>query len=228
MSVEEFFKLKEIDSLSKMRINHLKTINDELNRITLLQKRFKDSELESERLTHEKFAMQDSLAEYEKKLKNAVEQRQRIIDIGGDENKVAQFTLQISKFEDKGFELLEKIDELDTLISEGKTFRTGLAKTIDEITAEITPDVEKSQLEIKNIELRISLLKEDLPENFRTTLEKIVAKNLALGPFTRVEQGSCFICRFKISRIDESEIDMQKGLKTCPQCSRIFLPYGAS
>jgi predicted nucleic acid-binding Zn-ribbon protein len=54
-----------------------------------------------------------------------------------------------------------------------------------------------------------------------------MAKNLAHGPFTRIDQGSCFLCRYKISRVEESEIDMQKALKICPQCSRIFLPYGA-
>lgn len=227
MSVEEFFKLKEIDSLSKMRINHLKTIDEELNRITRLQERFKASEKEHENHIREKMSLQDTLAECEKKLKNAAEQKQRLMDVGGDENKINQFSAQITEFEDKGFELLEKIEEAENLILEGKTFRNGLSKTIEEISAEVSPVVEKSQNEIKNLELRISLLKEDLPENFRNLLNKISAKNLPLGPFTRVEQGSCFICRYKISRIDESEIDMQKSLKTCPQCSRIFLPYGA-
>lgn len=228
MSVEEFFKLKEIDSLSKMRINHLKIINDELNRITILQERFKASE--SEQISHiqEKVVLQDSLADFEKKLKNAAEQKQRIIDIGGDENKIQQFSEQITELEDKGFELLEKIEELEVLIQDGKTFRSGLTKTIEEISNDVAPVVENSQNEIKNLELRINLLKEALPDNFKNILNKVSSKNLTHGPFTRVEQGSCFICRFKISRIDESEIDMQKNLKTCPQCSRIFLPYGAS
>lgn len=228
MSVDLFFKLKEIDSLSKMRINHLKTIDEQVNRVSILKNRLNASELDSKKALDEKISYQNDLGDLEAKLKNASVQKQRLIDIGSDENKVAQFSIQIENFEEEGLNLLGLIEEKDLLIKEGKTFREGLCRTIDEIQNEVSPVVENAQKEIGNLETRIELLKNELPSQFQSILAKITAKNLVHGPFTRIEQGSCFICRFKISRIDESEIDMQKGLKTCPQCSRIFLPYGAS
>jgi predicted nucleic acid-binding Zn-ribbon protein len=87
-------------------------------------------------------------------------------------------------------------------------------------------EVADQKQKVVQAQMRIKLIEDELPTDFKSVLERTLKKNLALGPFTRNENGSCFFCRYKISKLDESEIDMQKQLKTCPQCSRIFLPYG--
>ena len=96
-----------------------------------------------------------------------------------------------------------------------------------EIESEVAEEKGKLEKELHSISLRVDLLKEELPSDFRQVLERVSARKLAHGPFTRIEGGSCYFCRYKISRLDESEVDMQKQLKICPQCSRIFLPYGS-
>lgn len=227
MSIEWFSKLKEIDSLSKMRINHLKTKQDQEDRVSKLNERRQKALMQITILQKEIMSVNHELSLVEGKIKTSTEQKQRLMDLGGDEKKIQLYSQEINAEEEKGLTLLSEIESKETEVSDLKTFSQGLEKTIKEIFAEANVDIEAINKEISNIDLRLGLLKDELPPDYRQILGKISAKNLAHGPFTRIDQGSCYFCRFKISRIEESEIDMQKNLKTCPQCSRIFLPYGA-
>jgi predicted nucleic acid-binding Zn-ribbon protein len=227
VSVDWFFKLKEIDSLTKMKTNQLKAKQEQEARVSKLNDRRQENVLQTAKLKQDLIATNTEMAEVEKKLKNATEQKQRIIDIGGDDKKIALFTSEINQLEEKGFEFLTRLEEIETEMSDNKTFLAGIEKTIKEIEDEGREEIDKILIDITNIDLRLKLLLEELPDDFRSLLIKVTVKNLAHGPFTRIDQNACYFCRFKISRIEESEIDMQKNLKTCPQCGRIFLPYGS-
>jgi predicted nucleic acid-binding Zn-ribbon protein len=227
VNLEMFLKLKEIDSLNKMRISHLNLIQEQNERIAKLNNRLQEASLQTAKLKQELIQSNDKLAETEKKLTVATTQKQHLLDLGGDEKKIELFQVEINRCEDEGLNLLSEVERIESEIGDNKTFVAGVEKTIHEISEEARPLIEESQQELKNIDLRVVLLQEELPDDFRSILIKVTNKNLAHGPFTRIEQGSCFFCRYKISRMDESEIDMQKGLKTCPQCQRIFLPYGS-
>ncbi len=225
MSAEPFFTLKEIDSLNRMKVNFLKSKSDQEDRVSKLKLRLEESLLQTAKLKQELISTTNELANVEKLLKTASEQKQRLMDIGGDEKKILNFSQDVMKYEEQGLEFLSRLDELETELTDQKTFRTGLEKTIAEIETETNPEIEKITQEVKNIDMRLGLLEEELPSDFKSIYQRVVAKKLALSPFTRTDQGSCYVCRYKISKVDESEIDTQRSLKTCPQCSRIFLPY---
>jgi predicted nucleic acid-binding Zn-ribbon protein len=227
VSVEWFMKLKEISSLTKMRINHLKNLNEQENRLSNLYGKRQEKNMQTVKLQQEQNAIQQTIFELEKDLKNADLQRQRLIDIGGDQNKISAYQKEVLQYEEKGFLLFEELEKNQSDLEDAKTFLSGIEKTIAEIKSEVEEEVLKEKKAIIQTELRLKLLDDELPADFRHLLHHTSAKNLAHGPFTRIENGSCFFCRFKISRTDESEIDMQQKLKTCPQCDRIFLPYGA-
>lgn len=227
MSTEWFLKLKEYDSLSKMRNTHLKALKEQDDRLSSLNEKRHEKNLQTEKLKQELISEQQNYFETEKKLKSCEEQATRLRDIGGDENKIQQYLKEATQLEDSLFASLEKTESLQGEIEETKTFLTGIEKTIQEIQAEVNSEKETAQKAIDQLDLRLKLIEEELPSNFQTLLKKTLAKNLAIGPFTRIESGSCFFCRYKISRIEESEVDMQQQLKTCPQCMRIFLPYGS-
>lgn len=208
----------------KMRINHLKTVSEQEDRLEKLNKRLDESNNLVAKLKEANFSMQHDLHEIEKKLSLLQKQRQNLMDIGEDGEK---FLGPIDECEVKGLALLEAIDTNENEIRDQKQFSSGLTKTIAEIGTEVAEINSREQQEVRNLDLRLNLLLEELPENYRSLLSKVQSKNLAHGPFTRNENGNCFFCRYAISRIDQSEIDLQQALKQCPQCSRIFLPYGA-
>lgn len=225
MSGEPFFTLKEIDSLNKMKLNHLKSKRDQEDRVSKLQEKLETAVLQTATLKQELISTTNELANVETLLKTASEQKQRLMDIGGDDKKILSFASDIEKYEEQGLEFLSRLEEIEGQIKDQKTFRAGVENTIREITEEIRPDIEKHDQEVKNIDMRLTLLEEELPSDFKSLYQRVTAKKLAHGPFTKTDQGSCYICRFKISKLDESEIDAQRALKTCPQCGRIFLPY---
>jgi predicted nucleic acid-binding Zn-ribbon protein len=227
VSVEWFLKLKEIDSLTKLRCNQLLAQKEQNQRVAKLKDRLNQGHLQTTTLKKNHIELLQNVSEVEKKLVIASQQKQRILDAGGADQKVQIFEQEIERLEEQGLELLQELEVNEQELQENKTFLTGLKKTIQEIEQESQVEFQALNSEIKNLDLRIILLQEELPLEFRSILDKISAKNLAHGPFTRIEQGSCYFCRYKISRLEESEIDMSKSLKICPQCSRIFLPYGS-
>jgi predicted nucleic acid-binding Zn-ribbon protein len=227
VSAEWFFKLKEFDSLGKMRISHLKAIKEQEERLSKLNIKRQEQLDEVNALKSELLSVQQSYFETEKKMNTAEEQASRLSEIGGDQTKITHFKQEAGEFENSLFILLDRTEAIQIALEEKKTFLSGLEKTFKDIENEVNQEVQEKEKEVSQTDLRMKLIQEELPPQFKDTLERTLKKNLAVGSFTRIDNGSCYFCRYKISRTDESEIDMQKLLKVCPQCSRIFLPYGS-
>lgn len=172
MTVKPFLILKEIDSLSKMRITQLNAKTDQEERLKKLNDKRQGIEFEISDAKKQIVANRGQLDATEQKLKVAVEQKQRLIDMGGDEGKIAIFERDINFLEDQGLEYLGLIDEAEQKITELKTFLSGLERTLDEISQEVREETSKMGEEIKNIDLRLELLMEELPSEFKTLLDK--------------------------------------------------------
>jgi predicted nucleic acid-binding Zn-ribbon protein len=209
-----------------MKLNHLKAIKEQEERLSKLILKRQEQQDEASGLRSELLLIQQSYFETEKKLNTCEEQASRLRSVGGDETKITNFKNEATELENKLFELLEKTEAIQAGLEDSKTFLSGLEKTYLEIESEVTQEVQENRTGVAQVELRMKLIQDELPAEFNSTLERTLKKNLAVGSFTRIDNGSCYFCRYKISRTDESEIDMQKNLKVCPQCSRIFLPFG--
>lgn len=210
-----------------MRIGHLKAIKEQEERLLSLTQKRQEQLDEQDLLKHELHSVQQTYFENEKKMNTCEEQASRLRDIGGDEDKIKRYKAEAADLENALFEMLEKIEGIQSSLGDKKTFLSGIENTIKEIEGEVNTEIENHKKEVAQIEMRLKLVEGELPDDFKSILERTLRKNLALGPFTKNENGSCYFCRFKISKLDESEIDMQRVLKICPQCSRIFLPYGS-
>ena len=226
MSAEWFFKLKEFDSLGKMRIAHLKAIKEQEERLGKLNVKRQEQLDEMSALKMELLSVQQNYFETEKKMNSCEEQAARLSERGGEEFKIANYKKEAADLENTLFKLLERTETIQATLEDKKTFLSGLQNTFNEIEVEVTQEIQENQKGLVQVDLRMKLIQEELPADFKETLERTLKKNLAVGSFTRIDNGSCLFCRFKISRTDESEIDMQKILKICSQCSRIFLPFG--
>lgn len=227
MSAESFSKLRELESLGKMKNTCIKVISEQDERLKSLNTRRQEHLQQLEELKSAYLSLQQDFHDKEKQLKTSEQQASRLKDIGGDEQKIKSFTDEAARLEDELFGLMEKSEARQSEMADAKTFLQGLEKTLEDIRLEVDGVINEQRIEIARLETRLQLLEAELPDDFKSLLERTKKKNLAMGIFTKNESGSCYFCRFKISKNDESEIDMLKQLKTCPQCSRIFLPYGA-
>lgn len=222
----DFSQLKEYDSLSKREQQLLREIDQENARIDKINSLI-ESHLTRRKEIKANIVNKNSLIlDNESQLKILSEQTTRLIEQGSSEEKIAEFQKKISDLEEESFSYLEEIDALENELQETVGFENGARKTLQEIETEVKQLVQTKDQELELLKSHKNEILEKLPENIRNTLIKLSQKNLSHGPFTKIEAGSCMMCRFKISKIDENEIDVHKLFKQCPQCSRIFLPYG--
>ncbi len=210
----------------KGRNEHLKAVKEQEMRIVLLNERKSEKMSQLSNLKEEYVKLQQALQDLEAKIKLLSTQRENWISLGGEEFKRLTMEEEISKLEDSGLALLDQQTKNAEERNDAQTFLEGISRTISEIQGEVNLEITKHQEAIVQLDLRLEGIQDILPPEFKDALNKVLKKNLAHGPFTRVDAGSCLFCRYKISRIDESEIDMQKKLRNCPQCGRIFIPYG--
>lgn len=224
--MNEYNILREIKSLLDQKQNLLKKITDEKERIQKLETSQDSAQEEIKSIQEKILVVREEFSHLEKKINLLSEQKQRLFDYGSDEDKINLLSKEMSQYEHEALELMENEDHLIQQKEEKKTFLSGLKKTLEELSSESSEILQDLNEQVSHLDLRVKLLEESLPNDFQKTFHRISSKNLIHGPFTQVQNGSCYFCRFKISRIDESEIDLQKKLKTCPQCQRIFLPYG--
>lgn len=226
MDKENFRKLKEFDSLMKMRdLQEMQKI-DQKKRITQLQETKQEYLAKKNDLNLRLHDINQQLFEIDQKLKINAQQSERLKQTGKNDLTLEAYHIDAAEQEEKGFALLALADIHRTKLEEVLGFLKGLDKTIEEISQEVNLEVTNLDTSMSNLKLRLGLIMEDLPLDYRKLLEKTLKKKLAFGPFTKLLNCSCFFCRFKMSKVDESEIDTQLKLKTCSQCDRIFLPYG--
>ncbi len=227
MSREAFQKLREIDSLLKMKNKELAQVKEQEDRLSRLESQKKERLDQKDQDKKLYTQTQQNLLEMEAKLKTASEQKERLSQYTPDDPKITVLANTIEELELQGLDLISKIDEIEVQLKEHDTFLNGFNKTIQEITIESNEQTAKHQTEIKNLELRLGLLEGELPDNFKSALNRLMTKNFPNGPFTTVTNLSCFFCRASVSKIEESEIDTKFAIIHCKQCGRLFLPYTA-
>ena len=94
-----------------------------------------------------------------------------------------------------------------------------------EITRESNEAIQDLDRKLHHLTTRCELLFASFPIDWQSMLERVQAKNLSLGNFTKIVEQKCALCRYKLSLEVQSEIDQQLKLRACAGCSRIFLPY---
>ncbi|HLT23282.1 MAG TPA: hypothetical protein VKZ84_07555 [Bacteriovoracaceae bacterium] len=222
----DFSSIKEYDSLSKKQQQLLREIAEEKersNKIKLLIEKHLARRSEIKSSISEK---NTNILDKESQVKVLREQKTRLMNQGSSEEKLNDYESKISTLEEESFAMLEEIEELERELQETLQFEEGARKTLSEIEKEVEQLVGSKETELRNITSHLEGILNQLPERVRNLLIKLSEKKMVHGPFTKIEAGSCMMCRFKISKTDEADIDVHRLLKQCPQCSRIFLPYG--
>jgi predicted nucleic acid-binding Zn-ribbon protein len=205
--VAVFFQLKEYDSLCREHVSLLKQKSDLIDRLKTRQGDLLQAKSDLQELIDRYKSIDRDIIEIDRTLS------QRLSDESKAEN------------EEKALNLLIAQQEVEVAREEKKTFLVGFEKTVEEITQESNEGIQDLERKIAHLKSRMTQLFSDLPEDFRSLVERVQAKNLSIGIFTKVQEGKCAMCRHKLSLDMQSDIDQKLILKACPGCSRLFLPY---
>ena len=155
LELKDFTALKEIQSLDNLIKVHLDAIKSEESRkdsvLALRSKRetemvgFSQAKTENTALMAQ---LEKELHEWEKKREQAVVNQERAKDqkqIEAIEKELLQVTSSCEELEEKILSLLEKNDELESLIEEAQTFLKGSLETLNEIDKEIDEETNQPQ-----------------------------------------------------------------------------------
>ena len=227
MSREAFQKLREIDSLMKMKNKELGLVKDQDDRLSSLENKKLARQEQKDQDKKAYTSTQQELFEMEKKLKTASQQKERLSEYSPDDQKIKELSNHIEEYELKGFELIEKIEMIERDLKDHDTFLHGLENTMKEISLESLDEKNLHVKEAQNLEERIKRLHEELPDNFKGVYTRLMSKNFIHGPFTTIQNNACMFCRSSVSKVEESDIDTKFAITHCRQCGRLFLPYNA-
>ena len=207
--VDDFFLLKEYDSLGRAALAAQAVMDEELARL----KRREGELAERTALMQTRIAqnreMNHRMAELDRLMKQRLSPE------------------AITLAEDEGLQILIEQQQLESLIEEDRTFIAGFEKSIKEIQAEANSKIAAAQIELKRAQERQLLLAPQLPEGWLVRYQQILAKKPAHGVFSRILELKCQFCRYSVSKIVESEVDTKYELRACGSCGRLFLPYKA-
>ncbi len=205
--VSVFFQLKEYDSLCRENDSLKKQKNDLIDRLKTRQGELQEAQSQAQALKQRLRELDTNLLELDRVLS------QRLSEASKEE------------VEEKALQVLIEQQKTEELLEEKKTFLLGFEITVAEITQESNESIQDLDRKLHHLKTRLNLLFESFPTDWQGMIERVQAKNLSLGNFTRTQEGKCALCRYKLSLEVQSEIDQQLKLKVCAGCSRIFLPY---
>lgn len=143
------------------------------------------------------------------------------------ENERESLTTQLAELEDAGFLILEEMDALEEQIAAKSEFLSGIGETIQEIKSEVDESCAGFIKELESKRQRVAASLNELPKNFQESYEKVKTKNLSISNFTKIQSGTCAVCKTSVDKSKQSQIEDQLALKTCSSCSRIFIPNQA-
>jgi predicted nucleic acid-binding Zn-ribbon protein len=207
--VEEYLRLREMDAMLIQMRKATARMEDELNRLKRRENAKLEKEAQLKTLTQEAKNLSHQIAELDRQLSQRLD------------------SAAAAALEEQGLQLLIRQQELEQEQEDIRTFLGGYEKTLAELRAEIENELTDARLQRDQAMARAKAIKDELPAEWREKYEKVAVQNLAHGPFTRITDTRCFVCQYAISRVVESEVDVQLLLKSCPGCGRLFLPYKA-
>ncbi len=207
--VDDFFRLKEYDSLGREAQGLAEKMEEGLRRLKRLEDELLARRTQLTERTAARGQLKHQIAELERRLAQRLSPE--VMD----------------QLENQGLELLSALGELESLIADDNTFITGFTQTIQSIQQEVTEENQRLTQARSNLLERAQLLRPQLPDGWAETHAKIAQKKPAHGVFTRLTGLTCQFCRYSVSKVFESEVDTQFQLKSCASCGRLFLPYKA-
>lgn len=234
MNKENFRVLKEIVSLLQELEKRDVLISEEKTRITRIEEMRKDAahKIEQSEIALKSFKERllkveqdiDSLATSIERADNALNMAKNEKEAELSQRQKEENTLRLAEADSEGFSLMEKLEEEESIINEKEEFLSGSQKTLTSISSEVEENNKPLMKEQEGFKGRILTLRETLNEMTLSKLDKVLKKKLTHGPLTKIESNSCFICGFKLTKVDQDQIEQHLKLKSCTSCERIFIP----
>lgn len=235
MNKEDYRILKELNSLDQNKKKISKLLAKELERIDrvhqMRSKRAEELRQKQDELTEirKKIVNQENeLNELDQKLEQSLSQENQIKTITEEKAlkiQILDFTQRKELLEDQLFSNLENSENIELQIKQAQSFLNGSLETISELEQDIAEDNQESYQELRNIEVRIPQLREELHPKVVEKLLRLQTKGPNFVPLSQLtERNTCELCGYLIPRALVDAIETKMRFSGCPGCDRIIIP----
>jgi uncharacterized protein len=130
-----------------------------------------------------------------------------------------------SELEDALLEIMEQIEELDSLVAALKERHVELTTAVGDLTAARDHAASDIDAELQTETGNRELVVKDLPSDVVDFYEQVRAKKDGVG-VAELRGRTCSGCRLELTAIELEDVRAaaQRGLARCEQCGRILVP----
>ncbi|MCK5074057.1 MAG: hypothetical protein KAQ98_11570 [Bacteriovoracaceae bacterium] len=237
MKIEYFTTLIEVQSLENYIHVHLKKIDYHKKRISDIEEKRKNAKEDLNEKTDKLSILKTKikkdearLYDLETKLSKTRENMKVVTtnqQISALEKEIEVLVPQRDSLEENSLEVMEKIEILETDVTELEGFLNGSEKTMQEIKTEVESNIRDEQHEIDNYNERVENLLSLIPPQMCAVFKNVNKKYKYKNPLTFVENNTCIQCSFIIERNLSSSIEKGTIIELCPNCERLLIPHAA-
>ncbi|WP_412463067.1 zinc ribbon domain-containing protein [Halobacteriovorax sp. RT-2-6] len=231
--MENLKYLKDVMDLEKVIEGLESATDEELKRIDFLNKQLDNKTELNDQLSVQLTETKASLSSLEKELfdtdKKLDQAKQNLSSVTSSQQEEAiQKTISSleedsNQKQDTILELLEKIEEIETEISNTQEFIKGVNETISEINEEVTQIKLSNDSKVNDLNKQIDGLLDEVGIRAKDLYLKAKVKNHHSAA-TFLQGNSCGSCRLTYSAGECSEFNSGKDLILCRGCGRLILP----
>jgi predicted nucleic acid-binding Zn-ribbon protein len=231
MLKETFRHFVEIMSLKSKILEYERNIKSEEKRISDLQAKRHLTDDKILKLNEEIVQLNikeleykiDSLTSRLSKLKNQVSSVVSEKELSAINHEITHSQNELNLLETAYFSNLEKAEKHSVEILDLKQFLIGSLETLNEISVEVKISVNKNQHEIKNLQLRITSLLEQLSSSDRHLFLDTDKKFKDKIPCSFINLKNCSECKISIDSQTINNVEKFISVELCPNCGRILL-----
>lgn len=232
MSKEHFSELLLIQSLELQIKQHLNNIKEQEERLKslnhLISSRMDDCktrETELQEIVKQRIVLEKKMTTQDKRAAqigthlNDNPHFSEIEKLNNEKNILEQ---EISDFENNILSCLDRESLLQQEIDEAKTFLTGSAHTLKELTSEMNVIKDEENSKIALLEKRIETHFSNMPKLFKDSYQEANKKYRFNHPIAYLEDRICSLCRFQQDHTAIVNIKEFKIIEFCGGCYRIL------
>lgn len=213
--VEAFNESPIAKQIAKLRVKKkgLKSKRDQVDQVFI--KARKEIELVSTK--------DSQLAAAQEKEQNEIENTK------GDYRKVEAHTNKLNELANQRKEVDKKLEELEANFSKIKELKAKIDSSIETLSMkedDLTKELERSNVSLKLQMDEATKKKEKLEQEISKEVLQAYKKSRNIVGKTviaKLEDGSCSICRSKMSQANLSKLQQDAPISVCPNCLRIIV-----
>ena len=200
------------ETLSKVSAEYADA-KDKLQRLGMQQKRH-----EGEVATVESRRKSEEARKYGGQIRN--EQQLEALN-----HELGSLRARKNELEDALLEIMEQIEELESLVATLKERHTELTAQVDQLTVARDHAATDIDAELITLTERRQAMAKDLPADVLDYYDELRAKKDGIG-VAELRGRTCAGCRLELTAIELEDVkaDSQSGLARCEQCGRILVP----